>query len=242
MQPSHQTASGHHRTSSAGLPSRALTLFALVLLLLQCPAARSLGSRQDAKPQPADAAWLADLQTWRTQHQQELADPHGWLTLVALAWIHPGDNTLGSAADNSIRINNLPAHLGILHLDGVGVTLRPLPSGIIATLFNGNFPRELQLNGKPATNDGALLKDDEENPAIAFNSLTMYVIHRGDRVYLRVKDTQSPTLRDFHGLHWYAPDARYRVRARWIPTNPPEKIRIANVIGRDPAPAGVTAI
>ncbi len=62
-------------------------------------------------------------------------------------------------------------------------------------------------------------------------SLTFFVIHRGDRYALRVKDTQAPTRVHFRGLHWYAPNPRYRVEARWIPWVPAHAQKIPTVIG-----------
>ena len=48
---------------------------------------------------------------------------------------------------------------------------------------------------------------------------------------VRVKDSQAPTRLNFHGLHWYDPDPRYRVEARWIPFVPVKEIKIPSIIG-----------
>ena len=48
---------------------------------------------------------------------------------------------------------------------------------------------------------------------------------------LRIKDSQAPTRLNFHGLHWYDPDPRYRVEARWIPFVPVKEIKIPSIIG-----------
>ena len=56
------------------------------------------------------------------------------------------------------------------------------------------------------------------------------------RFALRVKDRQAPTRVGFHGLHWYPPNAAYRVHARWIPYNPPKMLDIPTVLGHhDPS-------
>src|ERR1700754_1678703 len=66
-----------------------------------------------------DAAWKQDLSTWREQHAEELKKPDGWLALAALVWLEPGDNSVGSAADNKVRLPaSGPAHVGVLHLEG----------------------------------------------------------------------------------------------------------------------------
>src|SRR6266481_7814930 len=81
-----------------------------------------------------DAAWQRDLLAWRTQHVSDLLKPNGWLSLVGLEWLQPGDNPFGSAPDNKIHLPagnppaGNPAHLGVLHLPGTIVTLTA-PSG-----------------------------------------------------------------------------------------------------------------
>jgi uncharacterized protein (DUF1684 family) len=62
-------------------------------------------------------------------------------------------------------------------------------------------------------------------------TLTMIVIHRGDRYALRVKDAQSPTRLNFRGLHWYPPDPQFRVEAKWIPWVPVRQEKIPTIIG-----------
>src|SRR5271163_5365248 len=83
---------------------------------------------------PASAAaqassWQDDLATWRTAHAADLQKPDGWLSLVGLEWLVPGDNTVGSSVDNTIHLPaSGPAHVGVLHLEGTAVSLIP-PAG-----------------------------------------------------------------------------------------------------------------
>jgi uncharacterized protein len=177
-------------------------------------------------PLPAqDAAWRQDLTAWRTQHATELQKPDGWLSLAGLEWLSPGDNTFGSAADNQIHLPaSAPAHIGVLHLAGAVATLMPPPEG---------FAPGLQIDGKPAQSQelrtGA--DTDKGNPRMTIGTLNFYVVRRGDRFALRIKDAKSSALIGFHRLNWYPPDASYRVRARWIPYTPPKSVTLATLIG-----------
>ena len=95
----------------------------------------------------------------------------------------------------------------------------------------GGFPKDLLLDGQPAK-EQTLVADDAENPSkLSIGTLTIIVIHRDDQFALRVKDLEAPTRTAFHGLRWYAPDAAYRVHARWIPYNPPKMLDIPTVLG-----------
>jgi len=201
------------------LPSKPLsavrTLFAALALAIVLVSAA----------QPKDAAWQEEITSWRAQHSVELQKPDGWLALAGLEWLEPGDTSFGAAKDNKIHLPpSGPAHMGVLHLDGETVTLSP-PAG--------GFPAGFLLDGKPAQTQ-TLHADpdhDKNNPRMTIGTLNMYVIHRGERFALRIKDAKSAALSGFHGLKWYAPNQAYRVTARWIPYAPQKTFTIATLIG-----------
>jgi uncharacterized protein len=171
----------------------------------------------------AQSEWKTGLFAWRTHREQRLAAPDSWLTLVGLEWLKPGPNTVGSAPDNRIRLSiAAPAHLGVIEVSGSDIHLTP-PAG--------GFPASIQLDGSPAQ-AAKLATDEADKPSVlTTGSLTILLLRRGDRYALRIKDSQSPTRLNFHGLHWYAPDPHYRVEAKWIPFVPVKKIKVASIIG-----------
>jgi uncharacterized protein len=173
------------------------------------------------------SGWQRDLISWRAQRAANLKAPEGWLSLIALGWLKEGDNSFGSADDNRIQINGkAPAHIAIVHLEKGSLRLLP-PTG--------GFPKDLMLDGKPATESGkepALQPDDADNPSkLTIGTFTIIVIHRDDQFALRVKDLNAPTRTAFHGLRWYEPNAAYRIHARWIPYNPPKVLDIPTILG-----------
>ena len=169
-----------------------------------------------------DTQWNKDLAAWRTQREQSLSAPDGWLTLIGLEWLKPGVNTVGSASECQIRIHaKAPEHIGLL-------TVSANTLQILAP--TGGFPPDLTIDSKPAR-EGLLAADDAKPNTIAWHGLTMVVLHRGNRYALRIKDADSPTRTGFHGLNWYPPDPHFRVAAHWIPYNPPHTEKIPTVIG-----------
>jgi uncharacterized protein len=175
--------------------------------------------------QDGSADWQQELVAWRKQHVADLLKPAGWLSLTGLEWLQPGDNSFGSAADNKIRLRpESPAHIGILHLEGNTVRL-VAPAG--------GFPPDLLVSDAPAKAQPLLVEaeSDKNAPHITIGTLNMYVIRRADRYALRVKDSKSPTLVGFHGLNWYAPNGKYRVKATWIPYQPPKSVTLATLAG-----------
>jgi len=209
---------------------RVCTAFALRLVLLasiagQTEMAVPLSSFVVSAAEPRDSGWEGEISSWREQHATELQKPDGWLALAGLEWLEPGDNSVGSAKDNKIHLpSSGPAHLGVLHLESETVTLNPP---------EGGFPAGFLVDGKPVQAQ-TLHTDpdhDKNNPRLTIGMLNMYVIHRGERFALRIKDAKSKALTGFHGLKWYAPNQAYRVTARWIPYSPQKTFTIATLIG-----------
>ena len=171
------------------------------------------------------AAWQADLLEWRSQRAAQLQAPEGWLSLIGLEWLKEGDNSVGSAADNRMRIAKAPAHLAVVRLENGNLRLLSP---------QGGFPKDLIVDDH-SPEEQTLYADDAAQPSkpskLKIGTLTIVLIHRDQRIALRIKDLDAPTRAGFHGLHWYAPDTKYRVRAKWIPYNPPKTLDIPTILG-----------
>jgi len=168
-------------------------------------------------------SWQSDLVAWREKRAAGLQAPEGWLSLIGLDWLQEGDNSFGSDAGNRIQINaKIPAQVGVVRQEKGALRLLP-PAG--------GFPKDFLVDGH-AAQEQALLADDAENPSkLTVGTITIIVINRDGRFALRIKDPQAPTRVGFHGLKWYAPNAAYRVKAKWIPYNPPKMLDIPTVLG-----------
>jgi uncharacterized protein (DUF1684 family) len=174
---------------------------------------------------PQDGGWEQEISSWRSQHAVELQKPDGWLALAGLEWLEAGDNSVGSAKDNKIHLPaGSPGHLGVLRLDGETVALNPP---------EGGFPAGFLIDGKPVQRQPLHTDPDHDknNPRLTIGTLNMYVIHRGERFALRIKDAESAALTGFHELKWYTPNQAYRVTAQWIPYSPQKTFTIATLIG-----------
>jgi uncharacterized protein (DUF1684 family) len=171
-----------------------------------------------------ETSWQKDTSAWREEHKADLLKPDGWLSLIGLEWLQPGDNSVGSAADNKIHLPSGPAHVAILRLEGETVTLNPPAEG---------FPSDFLVAGAPAKPQTlrAEANKDKLSSRLTTGTLNMYVIRREARFALRIKDSRSPAIVGFHGLNWYAPDPGYRVAAKWIPYSPPKTITLATLVG-----------
>jgi uncharacterized protein (DUF1684 family) len=185
-------------------------------------------------PWPTDPATFAQATAaWHAYRDQRLASEEGWLTLVALLWLKEGDNVAGSGSDAAVVFPaKAPPRLGTFRRMGKSVTFQPEPGVAVTTRA-----------GKPFTG-GALKSDGEGEPDVLdANGLRFFVVIRGDRVGLRVKDPDAPQRRNFHGIPSYPADPRWRIEAKWEPSPKGTSIPVPNILGTvDATPSPGTAV
>lgn len=168
----------------------------------------------------ADDSYQAAITGWRAQHETELKADGGWLTVSGLFWLKEGTNTAGSNSANNIVLTRGPAELGTFELREGKTTFRTSP-GV-----------PVEINEQPAGAAVPLKSDADGMPdLIRFDALTLYVIHRGERYGIRLKDNESESRKEFAGLHWFPIKEKYRVTAKFVPYQPPRMISIPNILG-----------
>ena len=155
----------------------------------------------------ADLSYERTILEWRQEREKSLKADGGWLTVTGLLWLKEGDNTVGSDPSNDIVVPRGPARLGVFELRGGRTAFRPADASAAIVL-------------KPDSDD-VITRDD----------LSMFVIHRGERYAIRLKDKQSKFRREFTGLHWYPVKPEYRVVAQFVSYEKPKMITIPNILG-----------
>ncbi|HZF13530.1 MAG TPA: DUF1684 domain-containing protein [Thermoanaerobaculia bacterium] len=202
-----------------------LAVLAAATLLLPVPAVRSEEPAKTASAAPTAAAKPAsypeEIAAWHQERIAGLKRPDGWLSLVGLFWLKEGENRFGSSPANTVIFpeGSTPAVAGTLERHGKAVRVHAAP-GVALT-----------HKGKPVTDLD--LKPEAGPPTeLALGSLRFFIIYRGDRVGVRVKDTQSPALAAFKDVDTFPVQTAWRVDARFEPYNPPKKIAIANILGQ----------
>jgi uncharacterized protein (DUF1684 family) len=178
-----------------------------------------------------DTSYRANIEQWHAQHENELKADGGWLTVSGLFWLKDGVNRVGSNQANEIVLPRGPAELGSFELHQGKTIFRAAPGMAV------------KLNGQPAGAVAPLKSDAEGKPdKIQYDAFTMFVIHRGERDAIRLKDTESESRKAFTGLHWFPVRENYRVVAKFVPYQPPKMMTIPNILGeteQDPSPGYV---
>jgi hypothetical protein len=199
----------------------------------------SAGGSVPAAPSPAAAtapdaaAYTREIAAWRAVREAELRKPDGWLTLVGLFWLEEGENHFGSDPRNRVVLpaGKAPPVAGTLVRHGEAVTLHGNPGAGLESdghLVSGEVPLASDAKGKPTV--------------VHLGSLSFYIIKRGPKLGVRVKDSKSPVLAAFHGVDSFPADPAWRVVAHFEPHTRPTTIPIANVLGQienQPSPGTV---
>jgi hypothetical protein len=172
---------------------------------------------------PPDDAYLADVERWHAERAARLRSPDGWLALVGLHWLTPGEHEFGQHPSNPIR------------LSGPGVP--PLAGHLLVTDYGAVRVRPhhgaaLTHAGKPVDGELELEDDLGGDPTIVeLGSLRFHLIRRGARVGLRVRDAAAPALRTFAGVPRFAVDPAWRLEARLERPPEPRTIAVPDIVG-----------
>jgi uncharacterized protein (DUF1684 family) len=163
----------------------------------------------------------ATVEKWRTERVRSLTSETGWLTLVGLFWLSPGENTLGRASTNTIVLDhpNLADSAGTFVLSGDKVTFTAKPGAGITH------------EGEPVTALD-MVSDAKESPTV-FSSgpLRFFIIERAGKFAVRVRDVASARLREFRGLEYFPVSPDWVFDARFEPYEPHRLIKIMDIVG-----------
>jgi len=204
-----------------GLPSRARkqAVFFLTLTIMAAP---------------VSTPYKQSIDKWREERETRLKADDGWLTVAGLFWLHDGDNPCGSDPKSEIQLpaGRAPMNVGVFRFHNGSTSFRGAPGLAI------------RINGKPAVGTVDLKSDAGGGPDIvSFADFSMFVIKRGPKFGVRMKDIHSEMRRDFHGLKWYPVRESYRVVAKFTSHEKPESIPIPNILGQtenEPSPGYAT--
>jgi uncharacterized protein (DUF1684 family) len=174
------------------------------------------------KSSAVDPTYLTGIEKWRAERLASLRSEDGWLAVVGLVWLRPGENRFGSDPANEVVLpgRGMPPVAGTLELreDGT-VVLHPGPEP------------GLRVNGAPAT--GRLLRSDHagDPDVLGLGSIRFYLIERGGKLAVRVKDPHSARRTGFGGLHYFPVNPAYRVKASFEPYREPHQVAVATAQG-----------
>jgi len=136
--------------------------------------------------------------------------------------LQPGENTVGTAPGNSIVLVKGPAHFGTVVLsaeDKVTVTLNPAAEAMVDGISRLSAEMDEGKRGKPTL--------------VSCGTVSFFVVDRGGRKALRVKDSETERRTHFLGIDYFPINRAWCIEARWVPFERPREISIKNILGQE---------
>jgi uncharacterized protein (DUF1684 family) len=175
-------------------------------------------------PEPADPAYIAEVEEWRSGRLERLTADDGWLTLTGLYWLGRGHNAFGSGEQNPVVLPDasLPTVAGSIVVGDNGVVI--VTAEQMAKIF---------VDGR-VISETVLKTDADGSPdVVTAGRVQFYIIDREGRLAARVKDPKAPALTDFTGIDHFPIDEAYRVEARLEAYEEPKEVAVPTVLGQD---------
>lgn len=182
------------------------------LLLMLCY------TTDEEKEAPEPAVFKEAEHKWRADREEEMKADDSWLNLVGLFWLKEGENPFGTKFDYRI---SLPTYAtvekaGMFYLEEGKVRFE---------MYRG---QRAMVDGK-TRNKGELAFGE----VLSHNHLRMFLIERGGKTALRIRDLRAKNFRKFERLDFYRPKKKYVLEGIWEAYDEPKTIKVTTVISTE---------
>lgn len=170
----------------------------------------------------ADQDYFNEIREYQKQLDEQLRTSDGWLTLVGLHWLQEGDNAVGSDQSCAIPLpeGTCPKIVGTLNKNEHKVTFKPA-KGV-----------EVLTGDQPVVAEIELESDLNQNQTIiSVGEVSFYLVIRGIRYGIRVKQENSPNRLKFEGRVWWPIDEERRVKATIEYYDPQKMVDVPDILG-----------
>ncbi len=161
------------------------------------------------------------IEQWHRERIKRLTAPEGWLSLAGLYWLKEGENTFGFGSGNDIVFpdGNKKLRLGSFFLNQgkVHVKLNPEARVLVDSMNVLEADLRTDAEGKPTR--------------LERGRFLWYVIKRGERYGIRLKDRQNPGIKNFKGIKRFPVRLKWRVKAKFIPYDSMITVSVPTILG-----------
>lgn len=167
-----------------------------------------------------ETSYETEIKSWHQKRIDDLKKEEGWLNLAGLFWLQEGENTIGGDEKNSIVFpkEHSDAFLGKIILKNGKVT------------FEAAKNTSVTLADQPVSN-AEIFPYQGKPTVLKHNSLRWFIIQRGDKYAIRLRDLEGPYLKAFKGIETYPISQEWRLKAKFVPTVG-KKLSIIDITGR----------
>jgi uncharacterized protein len=161
----------------------------------------------------ASSSYQQSIQEWQRQRLARLKADDGWLTVAGLFWLHEGDN--------EIPLPNGEKSIGSFRFAAGKTSFVPVKG-----------TAGIELNGKTLSTSAAMQSDaDGAKPdLLTYRDYAFFVIKRGERHAIRMRDKNSSMRREFTALHYYPIREDLRFDAKFVTYPEPKLVPVPNIL------------
>ena len=165
--------------------------------------------------------YISQIKLWHQKRIENLKKENGWLNLIGLFWLKDGKNTFGTNPQNDIVFpkGKAPGKIGVFILKDSTVTVK-INRGV-----------EVKYNNRPI-HEMKLKTDLSGEPTeLTIGFLRWFIIKRGEKYGVRLRDLNAELLSDFKGIDTYPINEDWKIIAKFEPYDSPKSISIPTIIG-----------
>ncbi len=192
------------------IASKSLLYLVLPALLFSC-------TSKEGDMSPAEYA--DHIEEWDSVRLQRLKSPTGWVNLAGLFWLEEGANSIGAAGTNDKVFPRGPEEIGVMMRSGDNVTFTP--SGEI----------NIKVDGELVSEAVRIFGEEREGELLTVDSLGFFIIQRGERIGIRLRDYIHPRLDELQRIDRYPPDQDWIIKARFAEPEEELTIMVPDVLG-----------
>ena len=161
-----------------------------------------------------------EIMAYRKIRIDSLQHENGYLNLSGLFWLKEGENTIGADPKNDFVFptEHSDSFLGTIILN----------KGVVT--FKSNEANQVFSLGQPANN--VIIYQDKKALVLAHKSLRWFIIKRGEKYALRLRDLEGEYVRNFKGIDYFSIDSSWRIKAKFVATHG-KKLDITDITGRN---------
>ena len=160
-----------------------------------------------------------EMAAFRQIRIDSLQHENGYLNLSGLFWLKEGENTIGADPKNDF---NFPAE----HSDSfLGKIV--LNNGVVR--FKSSQANQVFSSGQAVSE--MIIFQDKKVVVLEHKSLRWFIIKRGEKYALRLRDLDGEYVRNFKGITYFPLDPSWRIIAKFVPTQG-KQLRITDITGR----------
>jgi len=160
-----------------------------------------------------------EMAAFRQIRIDSLKHENGYLNLSGLFWLKEGENTIGADPKNDF---NFPAE----HSDSfLGKIV--LNNGVVR--FKSSQANQVFSAGQAVSE--MIIFQDKKVVVLEHKSLRWFIIKRGEKYALRLRDLDGEYVRNFKGITYFPLDPSWRIIAKFVPTKG-KQLRITDITGR----------